>query len=263
MPGPPAPMPHSPFPEDPDDHTTPHITPAMDIRTETIDYDHDGTTLEGYLAYDASSDVVRPGIVIVHAWMGLDDNARDRARQLAQLGYVAFCADIYGKGVRPATREEASAQAGKYRADRALLRGRANAAVTWLRSHALCDNDRIAAIGYCFGGGTVLELARSGCDIRGVVSFHGNLDTPNPADAKQIKAAVLVCHGAEDKGVTQERVTDFIAEMRAAGDGVDWQLVQYGSAVHGFTHVDTPAYNEKAERRSWELMLDFFEDVLR
>ena len=262
---PPAPMPTEPWDgphatqPDPDGHD--HEIPAMQIQTDVVEYTHGDAVLEGYLAYDAASDVVRPGVMIVHAWMGLDDSARERARQLAELGYVAFCADIYGKGIRPQNREEASAQAGKYRADRPLLRARAAAGLEWLREFRLCDSDRLGAIGYCFGGGTVLELARGGAQLQGVVSFHGNLDTPNPADASNIVASVLVCHGAEDSGVSQERVSGFIQEMRDAGPTIDWQLIQYGSSVHGFTHKDTAAYNEKAERRSWELMLDFFDEI--
>jgi len=149
---------------------------------------------------------------------------------------VAFGADIYGKGVRPATTEEAAKQAGIYRADRALMRARARAALDRLKAEEHVDPARVAAIGYCFGGGTVLELARSGAEVAGVVSFHGNLDTPNAADAKQIRGKVLVCHGADDPYVPAEQIAAFQKEMREAG--VDWQMVSYGGAVHSFTNPD-------------------------
>lgn len=239
---------------------------SAEIRLETVEYQQGDTVLEGVLAYDPTMSSTRPGIVVVHDWMGVSDYVKDRARQLAELGYVVLAADIYGKGVRPETREAAAAEAGKYRADRALLRARVRAAVDVLKKRLEVDPTRIAAIGYCFGGGTVLELARDGADIAGVVSFHGNLDTPNPADAKNIKAKVLVLHGADDPHVPPAQVTAFQEEMRTAG--VDWQLVMYGGAVHSFSNPGAGsdysqgnAYNEKADKRSWIAMKDFFKEL--
>jgi dienelactone hydrolase len=207
-------------------------------------------------------------VLIVHAWKGITDYERGRARQLAELGFVAFCADIYGQGVRPVDNQAAGAEAGKYRADRPLLRARAQAGLDALKSLPQVDSARIAAIGYCFGGGTVLELARSGAELAGVVSFHGNLDTPLPAEPGAVKAKVLVLHGADDPHVTMEHVAGLAEELRAAG--ADWQLAMYGGAVHAFTDPgagDDPskgaAYSATADARSWQAMLDFFAEVLQ
>lgn len=237
------------------------------IMTQTVEYKQGDVVLEGYLAYDDSIQEKRPGVLVVHEWYGLNDYARKRTEQLAGLGFVAFAADIYGKGVRPSTTQEAGAQATKYRSDRALLRARAAAALEVLRKDPHVDPARTAAIGYCFGGGTVLELARSGADLSAVVSFHGNLDTPNPADARNIKAKVLVLTGADDKSVPAAQREAFVEEMRAAH--VDWQMTLYGNAVHGFTNAANGsdptrgvAYNADADRRSWQAMLDFFGETL-
>ncbi|HET6420705.1 MAG TPA: dienelactone hydrolase family protein, partial [Geobacteraceae bacterium] len=192
-----------------------------------------------------------------------------RVEQLARLGYVAFGADIYGKGIRPATPEAAAREAAKYRgADRSLLRERGLAGLDELRKQPNVDAGRLAAIGYCFGGTAVLELARSGADLKGVVSFHGGLDTPNPADARNIRAKVLVFHGADDPHVPPPQVAAFQEEMRKGG--VDWQMVFYGGAVHSFTNPDSGndlskgvAYNEKADRRSWEAMKLFLAEIFR
>ncbi|GAB4341715.1 MAG: dienelactone hydrolase family protein [Candidatus Abyssubacteria bacterium] len=239
-----------------------------ELRTQVVEYRHGDAVLEGYLAYDDSFDGPRAGVLVFHEWMGLGDYEKGRTEQLAKLGYVAFAADIYGKGIRPTTREEAAKQAGIYRKDRQLMRARAKAALDVLRNHTLSDDSRIAAIGYCFGGGVALELARSGADVVGAVTFHGSLNTPNPADARNIKGKILVLHGADDPHVSGGEVAAFQDEMRAAG--VDWLMVSYGDAVHSFTNpaagadVSTgSAYNEKADRRSWEAMKTFFGEVFK
>jgi dienelactone hydrolase len=182
------------------------------------------------------------------------------------MGYVALAADIYGKGVRAHTPEEAASLATKFRSDPVTLRSRANAALEALKGHPLVDPSKVAAIGYCFGGGTVLELARSGAELAGVVSFHGNLDTQNPEDAKNIKCKVLALHGADDPLVPREHVLAFQDEMRSGG--VDWQMILYGGAVHSFTNPASGndpskgvAYNERADRRSWEAMKSFFAEL--
>jgi dienelactone hydrolase len=236
------------------------------IVTKSVEYNDGSVALEGYLAYDDSLPGLRPGVLVVHEWNGLGDYVKGRAEQLAKLGYVALAVDIYGKGIRPQNAEEAAAQAGMYRKDRPLMRRRITAGFDWLKQSKLVDPTRIAAIGYCFGGGVVLELARSGAAVAGVVSFHGNLDTPNPADAINIKGKVLVLHGADDPYVTLEQVTAFEKEMREAK--VDWQLIMYGGAVHSFTNPASGndpskgvAYNAAADRRSWEAMKRFFTEA--
>lgn len=239
------------------------------VGTETVLYKQGDVTLEGYLALpEGDSPQRRPGVLVVHDWKGPGPYSRLRAEMLAEAGYVALAVDIYGQGVRPTTPEECAKQAGVYRADRALMRERARAGLDLLRSDPRVDPKRIACIGYCFGGGVSLELARSGAPLAGVVSFHGNLDTPNPADAKAIRGKVLVCHGADDPYVPSEQVAAFQKEMRDAA--VDYQLIAYGGAVHSFTHPDAgndpsrgAAYNEAADRRSWQAMLQFFQEILR
>lgn len=239
---------------------------AAELQRRAIEYNHGAAVLEGYLVYDDALTAPRPGILVVHEWTGLGDYAKGRADQLAELGYVAFACDIYGKGIRPATPAAAGAQAGLYRANRELLRERVRAGLEILRRHPLVAPGELAAIGYCFGGGAVLELARSGAEVAGVVSFHGNLDTPDTTLARNIRAKVLVLHGADDPHVPWPQVTAFRAELAAAK--VDWQLILYGNAVHSFTNpasgadpADGVAYHPAADRRSWDAMRRFFAEL--
>jgi len=238
------------------------------LTTERISYQDGDATLEGYLARDAHLEHPVPGILVVHEWKGLGPYAERRADQLAQLGYVAFAVDMYGKGVRAASHEEAAKLSGAYRADRPRMRRRIRAGLEVLRQQSMVDGSRLAAIGYCFGGNTVLELARSGADVLGVVSFHGLIDSPTPEDAKQIVGRVLVLQGADDPYVSAEQVAAFRQEMEQAG--VDYQLVQYPGAVHSFTVKeagDDPsqgvAYNAEADRDSWELMKAFLHQIFQ
>ncbi len=244
------------------------VNVQAEIRTEVVEYKEGDTVLEGYLAYDDAIKGKRPGVLIVHEWMGINQYVKRRAEQLAKLGYIAFAADIYGKGIRPKNRDEAAAEAKKYKENRKLMQARAVAGLNILKKHTLTDISRTAAIGYCFGGTTVLELARSGADVNGIVSFHGGLDTPNINDAKNIKGKVLVLHGGDDPFVPAEQVASFQDEMRKAG--VDWNMVIYGGAVHSFTNPDSgndnskgAAYNEKADKRSWEDMKQFFSEIFK
>jgi dienelactone hydrolase len=239
-----------------------------EIHTEKVEYKQGDTVLEGFLAYDDSTQARRPGVLIVHQWKGLTEHEMTRAKMLARLGYVAFAADIYGKGIRPADPSAAGKEAGKYKSNRALLRDRARAGLEALEKNSLTDTKRVAAIGYCFGGTTVIELARSGADVAGVVSFHGGLDSPNPADGKTIKCKVLALQGADDPFVPAKDIAAFEDELRQAK--VDWQLVKYGGAVHSFTEVGLKPgmmkgaeYNENADRRSWEDMKQFFAEIFR
>ena len=237
------------------------------LRTGTIQYKHGDVVLEGYLAYDDEKVTDKaPAVLIVHQWMGLTDYEKGRAKQLAELGYVAFALDIYGKDDRPANRGEAGKFAGKYKTDRALFRQRLNLGLEQLLGQKNVDAKRVAAIGYCFGGTGVLELARSGADVAGVVSFHGGLDSRTPADGKNIKAKVLVLHGADDPFVPAEGIEAMKKEFNDAG--VDWQMIYYSDAVHSFTQKMAgndksagAAYHAKSDARSWEAMRQFFDEV--
>jgi dienelactone hydrolase len=236
------------------------------IRTETVEYREGDTVLEGFIAWDDSVTGKRPAVVIVHQWKGLTDYEKKRAEMLAGLGYVAFAADIYGRGVRAKDAQEAAPLAGKYKSDAPLLRARVNAAVDTVKKDERVNAAKVAAIGYCFGGTTVLELARSGADVQGVVSFHGGLGTPAPAGSGDINCKVLALHGADDPFVSAEENAGFQSEMRKSG--ADWQMVSYGGAVHSFTDWNAgndnsrgAAYNERADKRSWEAMKQFLAEA--
>jgi dienelactone hydrolase len=237
-----------------------------EIVTRTLEYRQGDAVLEGFLAYDTAGPARKPGVLVFHQWMGLTDHERSRAQKLAALGYVAFAADIYGKGVRPTNPKEAAATAGKFRDDVALLRARTQAALATLKQQPNVVPEKIAAIGFCFGGGAALELARSGADVLGTVTFHGSLATPNPQDAKNIHGKVLVLHGADDPNVPRAAVLGLEDELTRAG--VDWQVVLYSGTVHSFTQPEAGndpskgnAYNAEADRRSWQAMRDFFGEI--
>jgi dienelactone hydrolase len=236
-----------------------------EVRTEKVAYKHGKTALEGVIAWDDAKPDRRPGVIVVHEWWGLGDYSVNRAKQLAERGYVAFAIDMYGKGVRAKTHDEAGKLSGALRENRDLMRARAAAALDRFKNDARVNPEKIAAIGYCFGGTTVLEMARAGMPLAGVASFHGGLATSKPAGPGDIKARVIVFHGAEDSFVAKE-VPGFQDEMDKAG--ADWQMVVYGDAVHSFTVPaagDDPskgmAYNAKADIRSWEALADFLGDV--
>ncbi len=239
-----------------------------EIRSEAVEYKDGDIVLQGLLTYDTSVQGKRPGVLVVHQWKGLGPYETKRSQMLAELGYTVFAVDIYGKGIRPDNPKDASALAGKYKDDRALLRRRVRAGLEVLQKNPQTDADRIAAIGYCFGGTTVLELARSGASVAGVVSFHGGFSTPNSKDAQNIQCKVLALHGADDPFVPAAEVAGFEDEMRAAK--VDWQLVKYGNSVHSFTdwgagndNSKGSAYNEKADKRSWADMQVFFAEIFK
>jgi len=235
------------------------------IVTRTIDYEQGGEKLQGYLAYDDAKSGPRPGVLVVHEWWGLNDYIKHRAEQLARMGYVAFAADMYG-GAK-VTRDANEAQAWMTAAVQApgLLAARSKAGLDILRRQPQTDKKHLAAIGFCFGGGTVLQLAYSGEPLDGVVSFHGSLSPPDDTQAKQIRSSIVILHGAEDGFVKPETIDAVRKSLDAAK--VDWYMVSYANAVHAFTNPDAGsyhlpgiAYNEKAAKRSWEEMQRFFNE---
>ena len=238
--------------------------------TEPVEWDVDGTTFQGYLVYEDSDDgaTKRPGLVMFPNWMGVTEDAVMRAKAIADDDYVVLVADMYGKGVRPANPDEAGKASAAVYADRDRLRRRAAAALDVLRrsdGEAPLDERKLAAIGFCFGGAVALDLARVGGDIDGVVSFHGALRTPLPAQAGVMKAQVLVLNGADDTFVSKESIAEFKAEMTAAN--ADWQFVDFGGAVHCFAEpsadgVAVPGckYDERAADRAYAMMDDFLRE---
>jgi len=248
---------------------TTSISATAALVEKAVEYKEGETTLEGFHVYDDAVKGKRPAVLIIHQWTGLTDYEKGRARQLAELGYNVLAADIYGKGVRPVP-PAAGQEAGKFKGNRELYRARLKAGLEVLQKDERTDAAKIAAIGYCFGGTGVLELARSGAEIAGVVSFHGSLDAASGMEAKAggVKAKVLVLHGAEDPHVPTEQVIALGKEMTEAG--VDWQFVAYGDSVHSFTQKMAgndkskgSAYNEKADKRSWEAMKVFFAEIFK
>jgi dienelactone hydrolase len=237
-----------------------------DIRTESIEYEQGGETLQGMLAYDASIKGKRPGVLVIHEWLGLTDYSRERARQLAAMGYAAFALDMYGKGVLASSPEEAGRLAGRFFADRQLMRDRAAAGLDVLRSREVTDAERLAVIGFCFGGTTALELAMSGADLKAVVSFHGVLTFPDLDGLKDIDGQVLVLTGGMDPHVPPDDVLAFWKALEA--DSVKYQINIYGGAVHSFTNPASGsdkstgvAYDETGARRAWREMQDLFKEV--
>jgi dienelactone hydrolase len=243
-------------------------TPPMpEIHTELVEYKDGDVALEGFLAYDKALTGKRPGVIIVHEWTGRGAYVQRRAEEIAKLGYVAFAIDMYGKGVFAKDHEEAGKLAGVFFKDRTKMRTRAAAGLERLLKVELVDGSKIAAMGYCFGGTTSLELARAGLPVVAVASFHGNLSAAPGSEAKAVKAKVAVFHGAADKN-TASALPAFEQEMTKAG--ADWFLVSFGGAVHGFTVKeagDDPstgmAYDAKADARSWKMLQDFLAESFK
>jgi dienelactone hydrolase len=239
------------------------------MQTHDIDYHSDTANLRGYLAFDERVSVRRPGVLVFHEGLGLGDFAMARARMLAELGYVAFAADMYGDRRQARNLQEVAHLVGEMRNDPQMLRDRGHAALETLAALSQVDATRLAAIGFCFGGTVVLELARGGADLKAVASFHGVLATKMPAAAGKVKASVLVCTGADDPLAPPEQVRAFEDEMRGA-KVKDWQVISYGNTLHGFTNpaadgsmLRTALYNAQADRRSWASMRSLFDEVLR
>ncbi|MBL8675136.1 MAG: dienelactone hydrolase family protein [Rhodospirillales bacterium] len=237
------------------------------MRVEDIEYSDGGTRLVGQLAVDETRPGRRPGVLVCHEGPGLTDHTKIIARRLAKLGYVAYAMDYHGDGRPLANPADTMARLNPWRADPTGIRVRAGIALKLLAARPEVDARRMAAIGYCFGGTTALELARAGEDLRCVVGFHSGLATARPQDAVNIKAKVLVNIGAEDPIIPPEQRLDFEKEMRAAN--VDWRMILYGGAGHSFTNPAADArnmpgfkYHEPTDRRSWRAMLDLFDETL-
>jgi dienelactone hydrolase len=236
------------------------------VETSEVTYTADGVTLKGYLAKPEGGGK-RPGVLVVHEWWGLNDYAKMRARKVAELGYVALAVDMYGDGANTTDTKVAGEMSGTVRKNPALGLARFKAGMDFLKNDPAVDANKIAAIGYCFGGTTVLTMARAGLDLRGVVSFHGSLAPVGEPAGKNIKAKVLVCHGGADASVTQEQFDNFLKEMTESG--AEWQVNVYGKAKHSFSNPASDAvgmanlgYNKTADERSWAEMVMFLKEVL-
>jgi dienelactone hydrolase len=236
------------------------------MRTQDIEYSADGARLVGWLAVDPDRPGRRPGVLVAPEGGGLSDLTRRVARRLADLGYVAFAMDYYGGGAPLADREQMMAQIGAFSADPSRIRARAAAALQVLAAQPEADPGRLAAIGYCFGGTTALELARGGADVKAVVGFHSGLGTVRPQDARNIRGKVLVCIGVQDPIVPPEQRAAFEREMTQAD--VDWRMTLFGQAAHSFTNPDADAtimpglaYHALSDERSWRAMIDLFDET--
>lgn len=237
-----------------------------EVQTKTVEYTDGEVVLKGFFAWDDAGEGRRPGVVVAHEWWGLNDYAKQRAKMLAGMGYVAFALDMYGEGRSTEHGKEAKTWMEQVNRNVLLWRRRAVLGVEVLRQHDFVDPHRIAAIGYCFGGATVMQMAYSGADLKGVVSFHGPLPVATPEQAKRIKARILVEHGYDDPFVPAERIAKFQSALDMAE--VDWQMVVYGGAQHGFTNpgadrygIEGVRYDAQADRRSWAHMLLFLDSV--
>lgn len=242
-------------------------TAQAELKTETIDYKFDGVTLKGYVAYDAKLTGKRPAVLIVHEWWGLNDYAKKRANMLAEMGYVAFCVDMYGDGKTTEHPQQAGEMATLVRKNLDVWRGRATAGLKVLTDMPQVDKSKVAAIGYCFGGSTALQLAYSGADLVAVATFHAALPTPSAEEAKSIKAKVLICTGADDTFIPEASITKFKTALTEAK--VPLQFESYPGAVHSFTvkgidekKIPGIAYNEAAEQKSWASMKELFQATL-
>lgn len=243
-------------------------TVRAEIQTREIEYTHEGQELTGYLAWDDAVEGKRPGVLVLHEWWGLNDYIKMRTRDIAKLGYVSFAPDMYGSGRVTDHGEEASAWMKQITENVAHWQDRALRGLEILRAQPRVDSTTVAAIGYCFGGATVMQMAYAGADLDAVVSFHGSLPVPDKEQAQAIRAPILAAHGAADEFVPAEQVQAIQQALEDAG--VDWHMVIHGGARHGFTNpeagrygVENIQYDEKAAQRAWEHMKMFFERTLR
>ena len=235
------------------------------IQERLIEYEHNGTLLEGFLAYDDATASARPAVLISHAWAGRGELECNKARALAESGYAGFAMDLYGKGVLGSGPEQNQKLMSPFLEDRAMLQSRMTTALDILRAQSEVDTSNIAAMGYCFGGLCVLDLARIGTDINGVISIHGLFASPGNTQGTKIKAKVLVLHGNEDPMVPVDSVVELEKEL--TGAGADWQIHVYGNTMHAFTnpgandHSMGTVYNEVADKRSWIAVKNFLQEI--
>jgi dienelactone hydrolase len=242
-------------------------TAGAAVQTKEIEYDHDGTKLKGVLFFDAAATGKRPAVLVFHEWWGLDDYAKMRAKQLAEMGYVAFAADMYGVGKLTEHPKEAAKMAQAVRMNQMAWLGRAQAALKVVQAQEQVDKDNVAAIGYCFGGSTALVLAYSGAPLKAVNTFHAALPTPTAEQARAIKARIVVAHGADDAFISKESIDKFKSALDEAG--VKYRFDSYPGAVHSFTvkeadkkEIKGMGYNEAADTKSWQAMRDLFKEAL-
>ncbi len=238
------------------------------VQVKVVPYSHDRVKLEGFLAWDDSVKGKRPGVLVVHEWWGLNDYAKDRAKQLAALGYVAMAVDMYGKGKVTSHPDTASQWAKDTTKNVSQWQARARAGLRVLQADPRVDSQRLAAIGYCFGGATVMQMVYDGAPVKGVVSFHGSLPLPPEGFRGNISTKVLVAHGSADLFISAEHITKFMNALNTAQQ--DWQMMTYGGAEHSFTNPSAGQYNLKgikyhsdADRRSWGHMQQFFDEIFQ
>ena len=244
---------------------------APAVEGKNIQYTAQGITMVGFLAHDKNMAGKRPGVLVVHEWWGLNDYARKRARMLAELGYTALAVDMYGGDKVAAHPDDAAKFSSELMKNFDMAKGRFLAAMDVLKKDPTVDPTKIGAIGYCFGGGIVLNMARQGADLKGVASFHGNLASVKPAQSGSIKAKILVLNGEADSFITPEQIADFKKEMDAAG--ADYRFISYPGAMHSFTNPEADelakkfkmpiAYNADADKKSWEELQKFLKEIFK
>jgi dienelactone hydrolase len=239
---------------------------AYKVKTEVVNYTQGADKFQGLVVKPVGAKGDRPGILMVHNWMGVTDETKKQAERFAEKGYIVFAADIYGADIRPKDPKAAGAEATKYKTNRKLFRERLQLGLAELQKVKGVNTKQLVAAGYCFGGTAAIELARSGADIKGAISFHGGLDSPTPADGKNIKAKIIAFHGAIDPYVPANELAAFETEMNA--NKIDYQLVKLGGAVHSFTDLAAgsdiskgAAYNEVADKRSFKMSENFLAEL--
>ncbi len=238
------------------------------VQSKVIPYLYGEESFEGFMAWDDSVQGKRPGILVVHEWWGLNDYARSRAEQLAKMGYMAFAVDMYGKGKVTTHAEKAGEWAKQATNNVDDWLGRAQEGLQLLQADPMVDSTRLAAIGYCFGGATVMQLVYGGSTVKGVVSFHGSLPLPPNSESIPHSAKVLIAHGASDPFLTSDHVGQFMAALDKAK--IDWQMIHYGGAQHSFTNpyadqygLEGAKYHKRADQRSWVHMQQFFDEIFQ